>query len=153
MGLGQHLKQKILLFALSIALPSCSGKSMGWTSEKIASTSIVCSQLIFPAKNIYRNLEVSFQRDGKDIKVFLNIFSIPFESDEEGTVEVTFSIEEGLFYFKAPLLKGNQRLLLPESAKEMLVGALNARQTVTIRAGKYSNEVTPEKFEESFLRF
>lgn len=135
-----------------MALFSCTGKSGGWTSEKIVSTSVLCSRLTFPAKNIYRNLEVSFQREGEQINVFLNIFCTPFESDD-GKVLVTFSIGEEIFSFNASLLAGNQRLLLPDDAKELLLRTLNAKQNIIVRAGKYSNEVTPESFQESFVQF
>lgn len=148
-----NLRQEILLIVLSLVLSSCSGKSEGWTSGKIASTSIICSHLTFPAKNIYRNLEIYLQRDGEQINVFLNIFCTPFESDDEGMVLVTFTISEEEFSFKAHALAGNQRLLLPFEAKELLLNTLNAKQNVIISAGKYSNEVTSESFQESFLQF
>lgn len=145
-----NLRQTLVFL---IALSSCTGKPEGWTSGKIASASFTCSHLTFPAKNLYRDLEIYFQRDGEQVYVYLNIYSIPFVSDSEGMVMISIEIDDDKAIFKAPVLAGNQRLLLPQAARELLLNALNEKHTIVVRAGKYSAEVHSESFGEAFQQF
>jgi hypothetical protein len=114
---------------------------------------MVCVHLSHPPKNTFRNLEVFFQKDGSDTKVFLNTYSTPFQNDENGMATVTIYIDDSPTPFKAPVLAGNQRILLPPDATEMLLVALNEKKAIVIASGKYFAEVHSEDFDQAFNKF
>jgi hypothetical protein len=61
-------------------------------------------------------------------------------------------IEEEEEEFAAYRLKGGQRLLIPEEAREKIINALLTCKQVTLRVGRYKETLSPEGFNRSFAR-
>lgn len=66
---------------------------------------------------------------------------------------VVLIIDEKPTTFKAPVLAGNQRILLPPYEKSLLLNALNEKKDIVIATGKYSAEVNLEAFEQEYTKF
>lgn len=114
---------------------------------------MICAHLCLPPQNAFRNLEVFFQKDETDTKIFLNTYSTPFQKDEAGISPITIYIDGTPNYFKGFVLAGNQRILLPIDATELLLVALNEKKVIVIATEKYSTEVHSEDFDQLFNKF
>lgn len=146
--------KRVLPCTLFLILASCASTKDSWKLRRIdSSNDVICAHLSLPPKNAFRNLEVFFQKDGDDTKVFLNNYSTPFQKDEAGLATVVIYINDSSTYFKAPVLAGNQRILLPPDATQMLLLALNEKQAIVVTSGKYSAEVHSEDFDQAFNKF
>lgn len=146
--------KRVLACTLFFTVTSCASTTDQWKLRRIdSSNDIVCAHLCLPPKNTFRNLEVFFQKDGQDTKIFLNIYSTPFQKDANGMASVVIYIDDSPTPFEAPVLAGNQRILLPENATELLLVALNEKRAIVIATGKYFAEVHSEDFEQAFHKF
>lgn len=146
--------KRVLSCTLFLTVTSCASTTDHWKLRRIdSSNDIVCAHLSHPPKNTFRNLEVFFQKDGPQTKVFLNTYSTPFQNDENGMADVTIYIDDFPTSFKAPLLAGNQRIMLPLDATEMLLVALNKKKSIVIASGKYFAEIQSEDFDQAFNKF
>lgn len=146
--------KRVLACTLFFTITSCASTADKWKLRRIdSSNDFVCAHLSLPPTNTFRNLEVVFQKDGTTTKVFLNTYSIPFQRDESGMTPVVIYIDGVPSSFKAPVLAGNQRILLPQDATEILLVALNEKKAIVITTGKYSAEVHSEDFSRAFDKF
>lgn len=146
--------KRVLTCTLFLTVTSCTSTADHWKLRRIdSSNDIVCAHLSLPPKNTFRNLEVFFQKDGPETKVFLNTYSIPFQNDENGMADIAIYIDDSPTNFKAPILAGNQRILLPPDATHLLLVALNEKKVIVIASGKYFAEVHSEDFDQVFNKF
>lgn len=146
--------KRVLSCTLFFTVSSCTGTPDKWKLRRInSSNDLICTHLSLPPANTFRNLEVCLQKDGQETKVFLHTYSVPFQKDETGLAKVTLYIDDNPTEFKAPVLAGNQRILLPQDATEMLLVALKEKKAIVISAGKYFAEVHSEDFSQAFDKF
>lgn len=146
--------KRVLACTLFFTITSCATKADKWKLRRIdSSNDVICAHLSLPPANTFRNLEVFFQKDGTNTKVFLNTYSTPFLKDETGMAQVIIYIDDNPTSFKAPVLAGNQRILLPQDATDMLLVALNEKKAIVISTGKYFAEVHSEDFSQAFDKF
>lgn len=140
------------LFLLFVA--SCAPICRQW---QIETADVVCpnypiAKLYLPPQDSPNSLEVEFARYGSDVRMYLNVFSVPFPYDafEPSSVEISVIIDDEAFTSQAECLKGGQRLLVaPETANQVIDALVNC-QTVSIKAGRYSTTLIDYNFADLF---
>ena len=146
--------KRVLACTLFFSITSCATTADKWKLRRIdSSNDMTCAHLYLPPQNTFRNLEVFFQKDGTDTKVFLNTYSTPFQKDEAGMTSLAIYVDNNPTYFKAHVLTGNQRILLPSDATELLLVALNKKKAIVVATGKYSTEVHSDDFDQLYNKF
>lgn len=143
--------KRVHICTLFFTFSSCSNASQSWSARVIQSTD--CAQLSHPPENKFKNIEICFQKDGCDLKVYLNTYSIPFQKDCDGYSTIILTINDTSTSFKASVLAGNQRILLPTEARDLLLNALNEKKEGTITVGKYFAEIRHGAFEQEYRKF
>lgn len=147
---GFHRKRALSCALSLVCLSSCSSPVRHWEIEQ----TLTCNpcynsgKVYFPPCDEIFGLELELARGPTDYRMYLNIFSRQFPSeDEEGNkTKVSVTIAEQPTDFLANRFQGGQRLLLPDEAVDQIINALIDNQTVTIAVGRYSSEIVSENF-------
>lgn len=133
----------ILLFSACSAKPSCPH----WKSTTANS---VCpkykaNKCTFTTEKLCANIQLELTYNDCDgYLLYLNTFSVPLPDNRQnpGMIPVFLQIQGVQTEALAHRLQGGQRLLLPDSLRNPIINALNNEQTVTLRAGRYSGDIT-----------
>ena len=79
-------------------------------------------------------------------RMYLNMYGCPIRTDDK---RVVITIADQAEAVEAHVLKGNQRVLLPETVNEKVIQGLLHKDKVTIRIGSYCITPTLEGFEKT----
>lgn len=139
-----------LISALFILLMACSSKDAQWEYNTVEGTSY--SRLCLPVENTFRDIEVAFHKEDNHITMYLNVYGRPLEADSAGQVDVVISADGNEHLFKANLLQGNQRLVLPNEAEKFVVETLNQKSNVLFKVGRYTKELPAEEFQLKYKK-
>lgn len=112
-------------------------------------------KLYLPPQNSYTGLELELTRCNNDVRMYINVFSIPFTWNPcaPTTIELMVDIDGDCYSYQADCLQGGQRLLVPSEAANRIIDALVACKSVRIQAGRYSSEILCANFASLFSTF
>jgi hypothetical protein len=150
--------RKRLLLAFSsfffTVLTSCSPPCYQWEIQKASSCdpSYKLAKMWMVPENNYNNLELEIDRSGSDIRMYINVYSLPVSSnsDEPFSVELSVAMDDEVRIAYGELLRGGQRILLEPEITGKIISALQISQRVTISVGRYRSEITTTNFNKCF---
>lgn len=143
-----------MIFTLFFLFLSCQCQPL-WIFEKTVTcrSDFNSGVLFYPAEDPITNLELEITQTGSGLYAYINVFACPILSttqDHQVEVSVTINSEENCFL--ADILTGGQRLLLPDDARDLIIGALLDGMAVDVRAGPYRQNVSPDGFRGGFCQ-
>jgi len=111
--------------------------------------------MLMPPQNSYMGLEVELVRNSIDERMYLNVFtSAIVGSDEDLTkAKVFVVIDDVPEEVYASILKGNQRVLMPEESTAKIITALQQGQKVILATGRFEEEVRVLNFSEAYSKY
>lgn len=142
------------IFFLYFFLVSCSTPTHQWRSDQ----SLNCfphfqsSKIYLPPQNQFSGIEMEIVQGSYGQRMYLNVFSIHLSVNPEtpSKIFVTLIFNNETCVVEADLFDGGQHVLLPEEAKEKIIEHLLDNQTVSIKMGRYSTEITPSGFVKKY---
>lgn len=143
------LLKRALIGAFFFLETSCSSPQGSWESATIAD----CSRLYLPTQNTFRELELVFQKEAGEERLYLNVYGSPFQLDPNGNVLLSLTIDQETSTYLVKPLKGNQRLHFPADAEIATIQALKQQKTVDIQVGRYHKKVAYSQFQEEYKKF
>ncbi len=127
-----------------------------WIFQSNPTSKNLCSgaRLLLNAEKEYDYLEVEIVRSRSGIRFYINIlFMQAFPCTEDPnrtTIEICFEEEEEPWMIYPLILRGGQRLLLPQEVSDYLIENLEQGRGFVIKAGHYQLQVIPETFAERY---
>ena len=139
----------ILLF---LFLFSCQPLRPKWELEKTVTrrSNFNSGVLFFPAEECFTHLEFELAKTQSGVRAYINTFFSPIASTEDHQVEVSVATETDKYCFFADILKGGQRLLLPDEARDMIIELLLNDETITIKVDRYQQRIPPTYFRKLY---
>lgn len=154
------IKKKIFIFLFSVFLISgCSktSSSREWIIEENPSK-ISCfkgGRLLLSADTDYSHLELELVRNPSGIRFYINILFLeaPAFADDPARTSITILFEDTPPWTVYPwLLKGGQRLLLPDDVAAILIQSLMDDLCFSIHIGNSQINVVPTQFKNAYAR-
>lgn len=145
--IGKGCLCTFFLLLIASCTPSCRQWQLETACAACPNTPI--AKLYLPPEASYCGLEIEFARCGSDVRMYINVFSVPFPC-EVSSVEIKVSIDDVSFTSDVEVLEGGQRLLVPIDTTNQIIEALANCQTVSIRAGRYSSTLLSCNFADLF---
>lgn len=124
------MKIKAALIVLTL-LTGCS-REKSWQHQEIKTPRLETpsQSLTFRAKEESEKLELQFLQGSYGTLTYINAKSCIPRADK--TAPVNISVDGTLFSFQAVCMQGNQRLLLPKEATDLLIESLSSQKKVEI---------------------
>lgn len=152
--------ERALFSALCFLVPflavfcGCSPEKHGWACDSSTSSDANRYAILYlPPENAFRNLEVELQKDTHGTRVYLNVYSQPLIPDASGKIDLIMKVADNGYRFKAQVLEGQQRLMLPTEAEALFLDAVRAKKPLAISVGRYHSVIHYECFEEELKKF
>lgn len=111
--------------------------------------------MFMPPQNPCMGLEVELVRNREDERMYLNVFTsaIVGSDDDLTKAKVFVVIDDVPEEVYANILKGNQRVLMPEDATAKIITALQEGQKVILATGRFEEEVRVLNFSDAYSRY
>lgn len=123
---------------LPIFLTSCKTYPH-WYREQVCSCNLNY-RLSYESCDPFVQLTVEIIQSDSGLRMYVNTFSRPLTSSQ-----ISVTVGEASLSFSGYLLEGQQRLLLPDEARDWILSSLLEDNCVQIRAGPYQATISPAK--------
>lgn len=143
--------RKMICGSLLLLLASCTKPVSPWKVDKVETSnpSYNSSRYIFTDGNVRFELyKTAYETVG-----YFSVTSLPIPPLHENSSmsQITLTIEDDTETVMAHRIAGGQKLILPENTLQKILRALQQKQSVTLKTGRYSLTVTsfPEELSAS----
>ena len=152
--LQKLLRKGALLSALScILLTACNkGNSSSWALINEPKRGNKCSQLSFEPSFKGGSMGLQMLKTEKGLITYLNLYTGQFPSDDAQTVTVYLKCGETKHSYKAHLLSGGQRCILPPEATHAIIERLGSNQSILLHTKRVSTEVSAVGFSQFYKK-
>lgn len=140
---------KEMLFALLLC--SCA-KQSPWAFDQIHSGQKEhrSTRLSYHSSDPTRGVDLELLNTEENLKVYLNIHSLPLAHTPSKTLPITLSADGQTVRCEAYRLEGGQRFLLSPEGAETLIESLLDHSEVTIALASYRTTIDTKDFEKKF---
>lgn len=146
----------LFCFAHVFLLACSRSQEIEWKLEQtlVANKCYNSGKLFLPAANQFRGIELELVQYASGIRMYLNVFSLPFPTHTEDSTktEILITIDEDEHPFTTHCFQGGQRLLLPPEATSLLITSLMEDHSITIASGRYCATIVSTRFSELYAK-
>ena len=138
-----------------LLLASCRSTNP-WSVDRVTSgnTKFNSTKLTHFTNDPIHGLDLEFLKTHDRLYVYLNVHSTPIpplKTDPESSF-VYISVESEKHRFEAHRREGGQRLLLPDSAVELIISSLEQQHPITIHVAGYQSLIAPSEFSKQYQK-
>lgn len=136
-----------IFLMVCLLFSSCQSTSE-WTADQIKTGDNDSLRIAHLTKDPVYGMDVMLLKLKDQSVIYLNVHGQGFATDriEHKKVYINLKSQEQTFHGYAQCHEGQQRVMLPDEMKEILIALLNQKKNVTIEAGGYKETLKPEGF-------
>ncbi len=137
----------LIFLIVCLLFSSCSSTSE-WTADQIKSNEEDSLRVTHLTKDPVGGMDVVMLKLNNQSVIYLHVHGQGFITDRLDTkkVRIKLKTQEQTYQGYAISHEGNQRLMLPDAMKEIVITLLEQQKDVTIEAGGYKETLKSEGF-------
>lgn len=132
-------------WTFTLLMAACSSQEGQWkhSSIKTKNPAYHSNRLVIKSSNKFRGIELEIIKSQSAFKGYLNIHSLtftPLPNDPYKCI-VSLTTNSETRHYSTDILKGQQRLLLPEEALSFIISSLRSNTTISVSTGRFQSEL------------